>query len=144
MRIDGMWYLCDDGGIRPVISGEVLAGDGTWVSALFLVDTGADRTVLSADLLDALGMQPVSTIERLGGVGGLAATVMVESQLRFAIEGAGKVTFKGRFAAFTDAETVDMSVLGRDILNLFTLIVDRPGNMIALLGQQHYYSIGER
>jgi hypothetical protein len=34
MRIDGMWYLCDDGMIRPVISGEVLAGDGTWVSAL--------------------------------------------------------------------------------------------------------------
>jgi predicted aspartyl protease len=109
-----------------------------------LVDTGADRTVLSADLLEALGIPSVSTVERLGGVGGVAASVMVESQLRFAIEGVGKATFKGRFAAFTDAETVDMSVLGRDILNVFALIVDRQGNTISLLGQQHYYSINER
>ena len=54
MRIDGEWLLCDDGIVRPVIRGEILAGDGTWQRAEFLVDTGADRTVFSAAVLAAL------------------------------------------------------------------------------------------
>jgi hypothetical protein len=29
MRIDGEWLLCDDGILRPVIRGEILASDGT-------------------------------------------------------------------------------------------------------------------
>src|SRR5688572_15020180 len=47
MRIDGVWHLCDDGIVRPVIRGEILACDGSWVKAPFLVDSGADRTVFS-------------------------------------------------------------------------------------------------
>ena len=38
MRIDGEWLLCDDGILRPVIRGEILAIDGTWQRAEFLVD----------------------------------------------------------------------------------------------------------
>jgi hypothetical protein len=34
-----------------------------------------------------------------------------------------------------------MSVLGRDILNLFALIVDRPQETVCLLGQRHRYAI---
>jgi len=58
MRINGEWYLCDDGVARPVIRGEVLNVNGFWEPVLFLVDTGADRTVLSAAILDVLGFQP--------------------------------------------------------------------------------------
>src|SRR5438552_19191043 len=54
MRIDGMWHLCDDGIVRPVIRGEILAGDGSWVKAPFLVDSAADRTVFSADVMEGL------------------------------------------------------------------------------------------
>ena len=50
MRIDGAWRLCDDGFVRPVISAELLAADGSWVQAPLLADTAADRTVLSADI----------------------------------------------------------------------------------------------
>lgn len=57
MFIPGMWLLCDDGVVRPVIAGEVRAGDGSWVQTPFLVDTAADRTALSADILEALGPQ---------------------------------------------------------------------------------------
>ena len=46
MRIDGKWLLCDDDVVRPVISGEILAASGSWEWVEFLVDTGADRTVL--------------------------------------------------------------------------------------------------
>ena len=38
------------------------------------------------------------------------------------------------FAAFTQTESLDMRVLGRDILNLFALIVDRPRDVVCLLG----------
>jgi hypothetical protein len=34
-----------------------------------------------------------------------------------------------------------MSVLGRDITNLFTLIVDRPRDGVCLLGSGHQYAI---
>jgi hypothetical protein len=36
-----------------------------------------------------------------------------------------------------------MSVIGRDLTNLFALIVDRPGDRVCLLGQRHRYVIEE-
>jgi hypothetical protein len=47
MRIDGEWALFDDGVIRPIVFGEISAADGSWIKCPFLVDTGADRTVLT-------------------------------------------------------------------------------------------------
>jgi hypothetical protein len=49
--------------------------------------------------------------------------------------------FRGEFAALADPDALDMSVLGRDITGLFAVIVDRPGNTVCLVGQQHRYSI---
>jgi hypothetical protein len=144
MRIDGMWHLCDDGMIRPVIRGEIQAGDGSWVKAPFLADSGADRTVFSADVLKALHLQPIASPDRLGGVGGMADSVVVETPIRFTHDGGGKAVFKGQFAGFTDLEAVDMCVLGRDVSNLFALILDRQGDTVCLLGHGHYYTIGKR
>ena len=53
------------------------------------------------------------------------------------------VLFRGTFAAFTLLESLDMSVLGRDITNLFAVIIDRPGDVVCLLGQRHRYTITE-
>jgi hypothetical protein len=50
MQIDGQWLLCDGGIVRPVIRGVILARAGLWVPSAFLVDTGADRTVFSAEV----------------------------------------------------------------------------------------------
>lgn len=30
MRFDGLWLPCDDGAIRPLFRGEILANDGKW------------------------------------------------------------------------------------------------------------------
>jgi hypothetical protein len=49
MRIDGVWHLCDDGAVRPVLVGEVETRSGEWTEVRFQVDTGADRTVLSSN-----------------------------------------------------------------------------------------------
>ena len=66
MRIDGEWYECDDGFIRPLIRGKVLSASGLWEPALLLVDTGADGTVFSAAILDVLGFEPAEGQQRLG------------------------------------------------------------------------------
>ena len=141
MRIAGEWYPCDDGVDRPVLQGEVLSANSSWVKALFLVDTGADRTVLSADVFSALAMRPTSPGERLAGVGGVVDSVAVETKLRLATDARGKVLLHGQYAAMTEPEALDMSVLGRDITGLFAIVVDRPGNVVCRLGQPHVYRI---
>ena len=83
--------------MRPVIHGEILTGTGTWIRAPFLVDTGADRSVFSAAILAALQLQPLATQEHLGGVGGIATSVLVETQVRFNYEARGTVTFRGEY-----------------------------------------------
>jgi hypothetical protein len=40
MQIHGEWLVCDDGVVRPVLRGEVLATNGAWVPVPFLLDTG--------------------------------------------------------------------------------------------------------
>jgi len=144
MRIDGEWLLCDDGILRPVIRGEILASDGTWQRAEFLVDTGADRTVFSAPVLMSLRLQPVVTQARLGGVGGVVNSVVVETQVRLTREESGKIVLRGQYAAVTELQALDMSVLGRDIAGLFAVVVDRPSNVVCLGGQRYRYIIEPR
>jgi len=145
MQINGEWLLCDDGIVRPVIRGHILDGHRLWVHAPFLVDTGADRTVFSATVLAALTLQPMIALERLSGVGGIVSSVVVETQIRFRREaGRGTVVFHGQYAAVTEREALDISVLGRDITGLFAVVVDQPGNVVCLLGQQHRYTIEQR
>jgi hypothetical protein len=124
-----------------VISCEIQAGDGSWVKAPFLVDTAADRMVFSARILGALNLPTSIPPHRLGGVGDEAVTVVVETQLRMTHEENRKAVCRGQFAAFTELEVLDMSVLGRDITNLFAVIVDRPRDFVCLLGQRHQYTI---
>ena len=54
MRINGQWFLSADGISRPVMPAHLRTGNGAWIAAPFLVDTGADRTVLSAGVLAIL------------------------------------------------------------------------------------------
>jgi hypothetical protein len=66
---------------------------------------------------------------------------IVNTTIRLTREDDGKVTFRSHYAAVTDLEALDMSVLGRDITGLFAVIVDRPGDLVCLVGQRHRYSI---
>jgi Aspartyl protease len=141
MRLDGQWLLCDDGVMRPVISGEILAGNSFWEKIEFLLDTGADRTVLSAVTLAKLNLQPVAMQEGISGLGGMADAVSVPTQIRLTHEAAGKVVFRGQYAAVTELEALDISILGRDITDVFAIIVDRFHDVVCLLEQRHRYSI---
>jgi aspartyl protease len=141
MRIDGQWLVCDDDVVRPVISGDIRTADGAWEQCEFLVDTGADPTVFSAATLAKLALHPLAMPEGLSGVGGMVATVSVETELHLTRADGGNVVFRGQYAAVTELEALDISVLGRDIIGLFAVIVDWPQDMVCLVGQRHRYTI---
>lgn len=141
MLFSGEWYFCDDEVIRPVIRGEILAGDGSWRAAEFLVDTGADRTVFSANTLATLDMESRKTEDGIGGVGGIVESVIVSTVLRLTREDGKSVIFRGEYSACMDQEALDMSVLGRDVLGKFAVIVDQPRGHVWLLGGRHTYTI---
>lgn len=144
MLISGVWHACDDGVLRPVIPAEIQAQDGSWIKAPCLVGTGADRTVLSVDVLAALRVPHVVAEDRIGGIGGVVTSILIETQMRLSRENDGKVIFRGQYAAVTEAATLDMSVLGRDITNLFATLVDWPQRAVYLIGQRHQYAITQQ
>jgi predicted aspartyl protease len=141
MEIKGEWQFCEDGIVRPVMLRRFESTGGPWVSARLLIDTGADRTVLSAAVLQELGIDPVEAEEGISGLGGATDAVVIQTKLQLFRETGAPVTFHSHFTAVTDPTALDLSVLGRDILDLFALIVDRPGNIVCLLSQRHRYEI---
>ncbi len=141
MRFNGEWIQCDDGIVRPVIRAEILTGEGQWRAFELLVDTGADRTVISANVLESLNVQTTAPQDWIGGIGGLVDSVSMNTQIRLSRDDGQKAVFRGEYSACTNHEALDMSVLGRDILEMFALIVDRRADVVAIIGGQHSYAI---
>jgi predicted aspartyl protease len=141
MQISGKWFLGRDGIRRPVIEGNARSVSGRWEPVPFLVDTGADQTAFSADIVRLLGLPTTTTPYRLEGLGGRIRLEEVGTTIDLFQERGEPVSFRGRYAAVSQPEALEMSVLGRDILDLFAVIVDRPGDVVCLVGQRHRYQI---
>ncbi|MDQ3010560.1 MAG: protease [Acidobacteriota bacterium] len=141
MRINGEWKLCDDDVVRPVIRARVLSSSGDWLVAEFLMDTGADRTVFNARTLGNLSLPSLASEEEISGLGGVTGSALVETKLNLPRENGAPVIFTSRFTAVTDPTALDLCILGRDIMDLFAVIVDRPGNVVCLISQKHRYTI---
>jgi hypothetical protein len=141
MRVDGEWFTCLDCDTRPVVRAEILLDDGHWLEFVLLIDTGADRTVLSANVLNAFRRRPAPGVRPIDGIGGIVETVTVPSQIRLRRDDGAQLTFRGEFSALAAPDVLDMSVLGRDILDRFTLIVDCAQGLVVLLAGHHSYSI---
>jgi hypothetical protein len=143
MRADGHWLACDDGIIRPAVQGLVRAADGHWAEVTFLLDAGADRTVFSASFIHLL--QPSGSVgtERfdLAGVGGRVCAIDIETVIAFRKDDGRITTVRGPFAIFTEIESADMSVLGRDVTNNFGVIYDYSSRLVVLLAPPHFYEI---
>jgi hypothetical protein len=67
--------------------------------------------------------------------------VLVTTKVRLMRNDGGFYTIESPFAGSTDPAALEMSVLGRDILDLFAVIVDRQGNLVSLLAPRHQYAI---
>ena len=143
MVLVGRWLQSPDGVTRPMIQVEVAGLDGTTVEDAFLVDVGADRTVLSAHFNTNLrlpGRSPDAGM-KLEGISGECAFVWVETALIFTRNDGGTIRVKGEVAAFTDPAATDFSILGRDVLNNFDVIVSRLRNEVLLLSGNHRYQV---
>lgn len=143
MLIAGEWKLHDDGVTRPVVRAKVQGRNGNLVAADYLIDSGADCTVFSTALLARLGLPTRSTQPgfSLSGIGGTSEFVLVTTVMEFIRDDGGPVRVRGEFAAFTDPMATDLSVLGRNVLDNFDLIISRRRNEIFLLAPRHHYRI---
>jgi hypothetical protein len=141
MLVPAEWFRCDDGIVRPVLRAEVEAATGAWTAVEFLLDTGADQSVLAATTLWQLALPHGAASGILGGVGGGSPAVPVSTTIRLRSDAGTWAAFEGKIAAFTDPFALDMSVIGRDILDSFAVVFDRPGDCVALLAQGHTYHI---
>ena len=143
MLIRGEWFLRDDMVARPVIRTQVVGVGGQLSVARFLVDSGADQTVFSNALLTAIDLPvtPPPAGYGLIGIGGASAFVLVATTLMFRNVDGGVARFRAQYAAFTDPSAIDMSILGRDILNYFDVILSKQRDEVLLLSQNHQYRV---
>ena len=111
MLIPGEWHPDRDGAICPVIRGLVEAADGTWVRTVFLLDTGAATTLLTADVLAELGVEQLPSPVLLGGVGGPVDSVWAKTRISLKRHTGTWITINGPFSAATDPRAAPRSAL---------------------------------
>ncbi len=143
MRIDGKWLKCEDGATRPVAQVLVEGLDGQTVTHKFLIDSCSDCTVLSASLLRELNLptKPAPSGLSLQGISGAGNYVAVSTVIEFLRVAGGPARIRGDMAAFTDPTATDVSILGRDVLDHFDVILSRRRGEILLLAGNHEYHV---
>jgi hypothetical protein len=77
----------------------------------------------------------------LSGIGGTIEFVLVTTVIEFIRDSGRVVRVRGEFAGFTDPTATDLSVLGRDVLDNFDLILSRRRDEILLLAPNHQYRV---
>jgi hypothetical protein len=143
MRIVGAWRTCDDGVARPLLRGVLFTAQGQPLTEWFLIDTGLDQTVFSGVTCFRLGIPARVPGQgyRLMGIGGATDFVLITTEVEFTRDDGQVVRVRGDFAALTDPAATDFSVLGRDVLDNFDLIVSRHKDEILLLTGTHRYRV---
>ena len=144
MRVNGKWVHCSDGEVHPMIEAHVLGADQIWRASEFLVDTGADRTVISESAFRESALQQVESDRRIGGLGGDVQSVVVRTALRFTRDDAQTVLVRNDYAAFVREDEFETGILGRDVLDMFALIMDRSADVVAIIRGHHRYSIQQQ
>jgi hypothetical protein len=134
MRINGYWARTTSGHTLPMFTIGVLRADGRWEDIRFFLDTGAERTVLCFDDFDLLGIEgtPADDLE-FEGIGGRTPGRTLNTKFQFARTDGQTVVMNGPFAALSEPAASDLSILGRDILYNFALVMDRQSGVLCLL-----------
>src|SRR5262245_9711381 len=143
MEFVGEWHRFADGKVRPVLDVSARGADGVLRADRFLLDTGADRTIFSAFFLRTLGLPttPPPAGHNLEGVGGPSTFALVRAEVAFWSASGHSTLTRGEFAAFLDPAASDHSILGRDLLQVFDVIVSRRRSEVRLLAGVHTYQI---
>jgi hypothetical protein len=77
----------------------------------------------------------------LKGITGECEFDVLKTILVLSRDDGGVAHMRGEFAAFTDPSATDLSILGRDVLNHFDVILSRRRNEVLLLAPNHQYRI---
>ena len=143
MVVSGEWKAEEDGISRPMIEVLVSSSKDSSVEQLFLIDTGADCTVLAAALISELPLTPDDRSEAatLHGLGGESASVPLEATLTRTTTEGRDITIRGVFATLVHTSELDVCILGRDVLANFDVIVSRRRNEVLLLAGNHAYAV---
>ena len=143
MVVLGEWRVEQDGISRPMVEVSVLIQGCTPLQERFLVDTGADNTIFSATLLESLGLplENAAVGSVLQGIGGECGSIIVEATLSLFTVEKVELTIRGNFAAVVGQSTLDVSILGRDVLSHFDVIVSRRRNEVLILTGNHAYAV---
>ena len=143
MEIAGRWDECDDGVQRPIVSIAVEDESRHGFAEDFLVDTGADFTVLSNSALARINSNHQIDTDSgfVSGIGGHAQTVAVDAVLAVSNSTGQTARFHSTFAAFCEIEASEISILGRDILDHFDVIISRRTDQVLLLFASSRFSI---
>ena len=123
--------------LAPFVEAKVYATDDRWVKVFFLIDLGADGTYLPRKYVTKLGLQPdeAKTKDDVTGIGGRRIEhVPFTTQIRFESDG-GHRTFDLEIGVFTQEESLDVPILGRDVMNFFTVLCDVRANLVWLLDE---------
>jgi hypothetical protein len=143
MLVPGKWEPDENGVLTPVLHCHLLCGSGAWLKVHFLIDSGAERTVLSSKILRELDAPAHMSFDTLLGIGSIAQVLTVSSRLKMQAADKTDVIVNGPFFGLPEGREDELSILGRDVLGNFAIILDRPGDAIALLHGRHHYSIHE-
>ncbi|MBX9585130.1 MAG: retropepsin-like domain-containing protein [Gemmataceae bacterium] len=110
----------------------------------FLIDTGADRTLLSYEAVAHLGAE-VETADGpvLEGVGGSTPSVALRATFWLLNTDGAPTPLGGPLLGRPYPVGDNLCILGRDLLTHFAVIVDRPGGVVCLLHGRHRYVIQE-
>jgi len=143
MIIAGDWLLCPDGVRRPTVSGTIHTAGGSLRDIVFLLDSGADRSVFLASVLQRLNLPaaPPPADYQLVGVGGSSAFVLVQAVIELTRDDGKPARIRGEFAAFVNPMAADFCVLGRDVLDNFDVILSRRRGQVLLLAPNHHYQV---
>src|SRR5947209_2726493 len=109
MLVACKWTLCTDGFTRPMALLEVQDAAGALRKEWFLVDTGADFTVIAATTLRRLNLTIVPGLgtSSVTGIGGASATVAVDTSIVVTGTDGSVGHFKSRYLAFTSSQASD-------------------------------------
>jgi len=140
MEFMGSWRQCLDGIVRPMIKAEVEGSNGQLYADWFLLDIGADCTVLRFSFLQRLQLPPVGTPGfTLTGVGTSTPIplVLVAGKLKLTSIDGHPATIPGPLASFTSLRAVEHSILGREVINEFDFLLEKKRGAFRLLHGVH-------
>lgn len=143
MRIEGRWLVGADGVERPIFDGVIAAPGGLQFAISLLIDTGADITLLAPDVAQQLStvVQPMPTAVTVGGIGGTEQVYELAVDLLIPTTSGQRAHIRGPLPVLLTPGALELSVIGRNLLDTFTLIYSRPQGRILLLSPPDAFTL---